>query len=70
MKAHNMCSLSLDAKQLAFSARPTFQEVVVWGLTGRTGRWGCFVVATGRCSWVEDAARERAVTHVFTPHME
>jgi len=67
---YNMCSLSLDAKQLAFSARPTLQEVVVQGLTGRTGRWGYFFMATGRCFWVEDTARERAVTHVFTPHVE
>ena len=37
---YNMCSLSLDAKQLAFSARPMFQEVLVQGLTGRTGWWG------------------------------
>ena len=46
---YNTCSLSLDAKQLAFSARPTFQEVVVQGLTGRRpvglflcGPWSLF----------------------------
>jgi len=32
---YNTCSLSLDAKQLAFSARAKFQKVVVQGLTGR-----------------------------------
>jgi hypothetical protein len=32
---YNICSLSLDAKQLAFSARPTFPNMVIKGLTGR-----------------------------------
>ena len=32
---YNTCSLSLDAKQLAFSARAKFKKVVVQGLTGR-----------------------------------
>lgn len=54
----NTCSLSLDAKLLVFSARPTFQKVVVQGLTGRTGRWGYFFVTPCRCFCVEDQARE------------
>jgi hypothetical protein len=54
---YNICSLSLDAKQVAFSARPAFQEMVVEGLTGR-GPVRLFLCGPG------------AVTYVFTPHME
>jgi hypothetical protein len=47
---YNTCSLSLDAKQLAFSARAKLQKVVVQGLTGRRpvglflcGPWSLFL---------------------------
>jgi len=59
---YNTCSLSLDAKQLAFSARATFQKVVVQGLTGRR--------PVGLFFWPLVAVLGLAITHVFTPHME
>jgi hypothetical protein len=55
---HNLCSLTGDAKQVVFCARPRFHRVVTQGLTGLTGRWGYFFVVL------------RAVINVFTPHLE
>jgi hypothetical protein len=55
---YNICSLSVDAKQVAFSARPRLHKVVIQSLTGLPGRWGYFFVVTG------------AVTDVFAPHLE
>jgi hypothetical protein len=54
----NICSLSVDAKQVTSSARPRLHKVVIQGLTGLTGRWGYFFVVVG------------AVINVFTPHLE
>lgn len=54
----NICSLSVDAKQVVFSARPRLHKVVTQGPTGLTGRWGYFFVVLG------------AVTNVFAPHLE
>jgi hypothetical protein len=55
---YNICSLSVDAKQMAFSARPRFHKVVTQGLTGLTGRWGYFFVVPA------------TVTNVLAPHLE
>jgi hypothetical protein len=54
----NICSLSVDAKQVVFSARPRLHKVVIQGLTGLIGRWGYFFVVL------------RAVINVFAPHSE
>ena len=55
---YNICSLSVDAKQVAFSARSRFHKAVTQGFTGLTGRWGYFFVVPG------------AVANVFAPHLE
>ena len=55
---YNICSLSADAKQGAFSARPRLHKVETQGPTGFTGRWGCFFVVPG------------AVLNLFARHLE